>query len=577
MTFDSLTLYAVVREVAQALVGARVTRVFMPAEATAVLDFSVRAGLPQLLLSWQPGRARVHLAAQQLPAPGLTGSFADVLRRYLRGARLDAALQLGFDRVVRLDFSNVENLGPQSRCSVVVEPIGRWANAALLDSDGEIREAAHHVPAAVNRYRQLLPGETYVPPPGADLPSLAEVTASVLEVLAVGEPSATLSALLQTGLQGGSPTLLAELWARTGLDPQVLAAEQPPGWAPTVAESLAGVMAEAAQARAWIYRPPTGHPLVYPVRLRSREGEPVTEARSLSATLEQVSYEEALSERLGQQRQRLHSAVERGQEQVRRRRRAREEALRNAQEAHRWRECGQALLDNLWRIPPGASEVEVPLYTEQGERLIKVALNPNYPAQDNAQRYFERYKKAQRAVKALPNLLLADRREEDYLEEVADEIERGDERDLEDLETELTRRGYLKRKGKRAVHLAGHPELPRIVDERGWTLWYGKTGLQNDRLLREAAPDDLWLHVRDGTGGHVLIRAGGRPDLVPPETLYLAARIAAGLSRQRTSRSVEVSHTLAKHVRKPKGSPPGFVLYDDYSTLAVEPLVLGAS
>ncbi len=575
MIYDSFLLHAVVREIEAGLVGARASRVFMPAKDTAVLDFSMRAPLPQLLLSWQPGQARAHPAAEQVPAPGLGCAFVDVLRRYLRGARLDAARQVGFDRVLWLEFSNVENLGPAARCSVVIEPIGRWANAALLDPDGEIRETAHHVPAAVNRHRQLLPGEPYRPPPGAELPPLAGVSAEALRAAAGQESQTSLKAFLQRRFQGGSPLLLFELWARTGLDPQSLPDDRPSSWAETLAVTMGSLLEEASAGGAWVYRPRQGRPLVYPVCLRSREGEPVERAESLSLALNQVAAGETTANRLAQQRQRLHAAVERGQEQVRRRRRAREQALRTAREAGRWRDYGQALLANLWRIPAGAREVQVPLYTEQGECLVTVALNPNYPAQDNAQRYFERYKKAQRAVRTIPTLLRVDRREGQYLEEVTDEIERGDEADLQDLEEELTRRGHFKRKRKRALSPPARRELPRLVDERGWTIWYGKTGLQNDRLVRESAPEDVWLHVRDATGGHVLIRTGGRPESVPPETLHLAARIAAGLSRQRTSGSVEVAHTLAKHVRKPKGTPPGFVLYDDYVTEAVEPLVLG--
>ena len=575
MVFDSLLLSAVVREIQASLVGARVSRVFMPAEDTAVLEFSVRLPRPQLLVSWEPGHGRVHLAGEQVPRPGLSCSFYDVLRRFLRGARLEGARQVGFDRVLWLDFSNIENLGLDARCSVVAEPIGRWANALLLDPEGDIHEAAHHVPAAVNRYRQLLPGEPYRPPPGADLPPLPELATPGVRRLAAGAPDLSLKAFLQERVQGGSPVLLGELWARTGLDPAARMGELPAEWAEALTGAVAGIMEESAAGGAWIYRPRTGAPLVYPVRLRSREGEAAEGAESLSGALEQVTAQETQVDRLGQQRQRLHGAVERGREQVQRRRRAREQALQTAHEAGKWRDYGQALLANLWRIPAGAAEAEVPLYTEEGERLVTVALNPNYPPQDNAQRYFERYKKAQRAAGTLPRLLEADRREEEYLEGVADEIERGEEGDLGDLAEELSRRGHLKRKRRRALAPAGPRELPRLVEERGWTIWYGKSGLQNDRLLREAAPEDVWLHVRDGSGGHVLIRTGGRPDLVPPETLHLAARVAAGLSRQRTSGSVEVSHTLAKHVRKPKGGPPGFVLYDSYVTEAVEPLVLG--
>ncbi|HEY3396434.1 MAG TPA: NFACT RNA binding domain-containing protein [Armatimonadota bacterium] len=572
MVFDSLVLYSVAREISARLTGAGITRLFLISPDTAVLEFGVRAPLQQLLISWSTEHPRVHLSTSQQPRKDVVVSFADVLRRYLKSARLESVQQVGFDRVLRLEFTNVESLGPNSRCSVVVEPIGRWANALVLSPDGMIKEAARHVYAAVNRYRELIPGERYHGPPGEELPPLSEVTPEQLQQAAAATPERTLKTVLSGGFQGAGPVLLAEVWARTGLDPDTVVAAQPAGWPERLAEALAGIMAEAAQPGAYIYRPATGRPFVYPIALVSQAGTPVTTADSLSEALETTSAEQVLAERLRQQRERLHAALERAAKLVLRRRQAREAAKAKADEAHIWRDYGEALLANLWRIPAGASQVEVPLYTEEGERLVTVALNPGYPAQDNAQKYFERYKKATRATHALPQLLRADRQEEAYLEALGDQIEWSDEGELAELEQELRRRGYLKKLAAKGRARPSGRDFHRFSPEPDWAIFYGKTGLQNDRVLREATSEDLWMHVRDGSGGHVLIRTGGRPDLVPETVLHLAARIAAGLSRQRTSGSVEVSVTAAKNVRRPKGTPPGFVLYDDYYTLAVEPL-----
>jgi len=572
MTFDSLLLYAVSRQVTAALLGGRVSRVFMPASDAAVLEFLRRGQPDQLLFSWNPQYARVHLTVGAEPERGLTCSFVNVLRRFLRGARLESAAQVGFDRVFSLAFSNAENLGPESRCLLLIEPIGRWANAVLLDPSGVIREAARHVPADVNRHRVLLPGEPYRPPPGADLPPLSALTAEALHEAATKCPESTLSALVSRRFQGASPRLLAELWARTGLDPHAPCAQQPTGWAASVQAAVGDLLQEAQHSAGYLYRPPKMPPLAYPVRLFSLQAGSPEILPSISAALEIAFAEQITAAQARQTRERLHAAVIRARQVVERRRQARESAVRAAAEADRWREFGEALLANLWRIPPGASQVEVPLYTAEGECLLTVPLNPNHSPQDNAQRYFERYKKARRAAQALPALLEADRCEEDYLAEVADQIDRADPADLAELEEELRRRGYLKRPVPRARVASETRDLPRLVGPEGWTLWYGKTGLQNDRLLRQASPDDLWFHVAQGPGGHVLLRTGGRPEQVPEAALHFAARLAAGLSRRRFDRAVEVAITLAKHVRKPRGAPPGFVLFSHASTRTVEPL-----
>ena len=199
-----------------------------------------------------------------------------------------------------------------------------------------------------------------------------------------------------------------------------------------------------------------------------------------------------------------------------------------------------------------------------------VPLAPHLPPQELAQLYFRRYKKAQRAVAKLPRLLAADRREEQYLEGALAQLETADAADLAELEEELQRGGYLRRRRERPSR-EPRRDFHRLTRE-GHALWWGGTGLQNDRLLRAAAPEDLWLHVREGPGGHVVVRTGGQPQQVPETVRQEAARLAAGLSRRRGEGEVEVACTLVKHVRRPAGGPPGYVLYDHEATLSAAPL-----
>jgi predicted ribosome quality control (RQC) complex YloA/Tae2 family protein len=91
----------------------------------------------------------------------------------------------------------------------------------------------------------------------------------------------------------------------------------------------------------------------------------------------------------------------------------------------------------------------------------------------------------------------------------------------------------------------------------GFTILVGRSGSENDRLVRLARSDDVWFHAREVPGAHVVIRTDGRP--VPNEVLQRAAELAAWHSRARGERKVAVSYTEARYVRKPKGAPPGTV------------------
>ncbi|GBC91517.1 hypothetical protein HRbin14_02289 [bacterium HR14] len=106
----------------------------------------------------------------------------------------------------------------------------------------------------------------------------------------------------------------------------------------------------------------------------------------------------------------------------------------------------------------------------------------------------------------------------------------------------------------------------------GYQVLVGENAEANDYLLtRVARPNDWWLHVRAGTGAHVIIRTNNQPERVPRRTLEFAAKLAAQNSADRHAHIVEVDYTLRKYVRKPKGAPSGFALYTHEKTLAVRP------
>jgi predicted ribosome quality control (RQC) complex YloA/Tae2 family protein len=110
--------------------------------------------------------------------------------------------------------------------------------------------------------------------------------------------------------------------------------------------------------------------------------------------------------------------------------------------------------------------------------------------------------------------------------------------------------------------------VEQYVSSAGILLLVGKNNRQNEYVTnRVANVGDTWLHTKDIPGSHVVIRSTD----VDEETLKEAAVLAAYFSKARSSSSVPVDYTLIRHVRKPNGAKPGFVTYDQQSTLFVTP------
>ena len=99
----------------------------------------------------------------------------------------------------------------------------------------------------------------------------------------------------------------------------------------------------------------------------------------------------------------------------------------------------------------------------------------------------------------------------------------------------------------------------------------GRNGAENARLVRESKPWDLWLHVRDAAGAHVVVRKPGRESRVPERTLTEAAGLAARFSSRSEDGAGEVQVAEISRLRKPKGASPGQVLVAGDRTVRVPP------
>jgi predicted ribosome quality control (RQC) complex YloA/Tae2 family protein len=206
-----------------------------------------------------------------------------------------------------------------------------------------------------------------------------------------------------------------------------------------------------------------------------------------------------------------------------------------------------------------------------GERQLKVALDPALSASENAQEYFSRYRKALRAGGEIPAQLEKITLEENYLEQLEQDLMMAENRpEIDAVAEELAAAGFRPLSRREKQQKKNATRYLRLTAPAGATVWVGKNALQNAHLtFNRAAPDDLWLHARSVPGAHVVIpTAQGLPS---EEDVFWAAGVAAYYSRARNDTSAEVDVTLKKYVRAIKGAAPGLVTYRNESTLRVAP------
>jgi len=573
MIVDSTCMARLVAEAREYARGLVIRRIVQPRHDLVGLELGRSGPWACLIIDWSAEFGRLHLA-EEMPEPGLRDQrFSGTLRRQIRGARIERIEQIDFDRLIEIEFSNCAQLGPESHTTLIAELMGRHSNALLIDEDERIIEAGKHVTVRVNRYRQTLPGLAYVPPPefGRVPPQVATEEQVAEKAAAVLDQK--LSNFVRSTWHGGSDLFVAEVCARAELSPDAALRDQPEAWEASLAETLRAIPAEAdAPGDAWIYWDEEGEAaeFAYPIELQHLPDRRHERCDSLSRAIDEVQTRIATDQRIRMLKERLMAAVRDAEKKATRTLKKRREAVIEAQEAEKDRERGELLTAYLHQVPEGVDEVTLPRYEGEGE--MQIALDPDRTAVENAQAYFKRYKKSARLSEMAPKLLAAARHELDYVEQVRTQIEVAETvDDLRAIEDELVDQEYLSEKKPDKSRSGRERRGPRRSETSdGHALLYGKSGQENDEVLRAAHPDDLWFHVKNAAGPHVVLRSDGRPDDVPEEAILEAARLAAALSSQRRDSKVEVDCALAREVNKPRRGRPGLAYYHADRTILVD-------
>ena len=226
---------------------------------------------------------------------------------------------------------------------------------------------------------------------------------------------------------------------------------------------------------------------------------------------------------------------------------------------------GDLLLAHLHLLRKGAAEVTLPGFEGTSETIV---LDPALSPQGNAERFYDRGGRAERARARLPDLIQEAESRVVELSELLDRVRAG-EASGDEIREVLPESGT----GGRGTVGAPGPALPyrRYWTSGGLEVRVGRGSKANDQLtFKHSAPNDIWLHARHSAGAHVVLRWNGG-ETPPARDLEQAANLAALHSKARTSGSVPVDWTRRKYVRKRRKAPPGSVQLDRAKTLFVAP------
>lgn len=562
MYVDAVTTAAVVDELTREVLGGRVQDVIEVDAQSVGLEIYANRERRYLLMTIEPDAARCQLVPDRLrrgrPTPSPLGQL---LAKYVEGARLVGVSQPPWERILHLDFS-----GHNGETRLIVETMGRLSNL-ILTVEGDILDSLKRVPSSINRYREILPGRPYVPPPPQDKIAPEHVSVKQVADFLAQRPNGEAWRALVNNIAGVSPLFAREIVYFASGDPEAPAFDV----SPAMLHAAFAKRVQDVLDRDWtpcVVPAPEGDGYVafaaYPLTLFDGWQTVGSISEAMTQYFGAPVGLDAYTAAKGPVQRQIDDALDR----VRRKLDSLERQSASAERAEELRKQGELILAYGPTLPRGQGVLEAQY--DPGGPVYRIELDPELPYQKNAEAYFERYDKAKRAAQELPRLKAQARHELDYLQQLATDLALAENwPEIDAVREELQEAGYWQGQ-RRQTPGGGRPGVRRFTTGDGFVIFVGRNARQNHALVTERSTgSDLWLHARGVPGSHVIIKNGGRT--IPDEVITTAAQLAAYYSAARADTSVEVDVTERRYVRPIKGGKPGMVTYRNEQTLSVRP------
>ena len=573
MAFDAGMLRCTLSELRKTALGARIEKVYQPERDEILLQMRSFEGGKRLLINAGSNNARIGFCEIPKENPQNPPMFCMLLRKYLQGAKLVEIEQADFDRVAFLGFDTRDEMGFECRRYLIAELMGKYSNLIFADGDKRIITALRTTDFSFDSVRQLIPGMVYSLPSADKINPRYITQEDFLSLIENAPRERACDKLIVSSFMGVAPVVAREIVYRaTGHT------DTPVGYC--FADDL---WREFERFQSILNSENFSPCLIL-------NGEEIVEYSFLPID-QYGSYERRDFESAGalldayfasrDNKQRVHQRASdilklltNAEARIRKKLELQRTELSECDEGEKYRKYGDLITANLYRLPGKTSVAELEDYEEMDEEgncpVLRIELDSRLSPSANAQRFYKKYAKTKTARVELTRQIELGEGELEYIYTVFEALTRAESpADLMEIRDELYRSGYASRMKSYASHKQKAPVVMQFVTPDGMRVLCGKNNLQNEYITHKLAEKhDYWFHARQTPGSHVLLVTEGRE---PTDLDFTtAAEIAAHYSKAEGA-NIGVDYLLARHIKKPAGSKPGFVIYHTNWTAYVTP------
>lgn len=571
MAFDGLTIKALVNELNAEIGGGYIRKITQPEKEEIILTIKANDGQKRLFISANASLPLIYLTDINKPAPMTAPNFCMLLRKHISGGQISAIEQIGNERCIRITISHKTELKDDSTKRIYVEIMGKHSNIIFCDEKDMILDGIKHVSFNTSSVREILPGREYfIPPQEGKINPYDENEDNFCEYMANAHKK--LNNALIARYVGISKTTANEVAERAGLDGDYNTDAY-------TSEDRAKMFRTFRELLEALNEPSTGY-IVYddkkksPVEFAPYELTIYSNYRSeatngISDMLYTFYDAKNRYTNIHQKSSDLRKLVSNFLERAQKKYNLQKKQMDDTKKADKFRVYGTLLQTYPYEVEPGMKEVVLNNY-ETGED-IKIPLDETMDAIGNSKKYFDKYTKLRRTSEALGSQLKETSDSIEHLASIQNSLLIAESSvDLEDIRRELVESGYLKHKSSGKKKRSEKSKPLHFVTKDDFHIYVGKNNFQNDELtFKIANGSDMWFHAKQIPGSHVILKTEDRE--IPDDVYLDCARLAGYYSSGKESEKLEIDYVEKKQIKKPAGTPPGFVVYYTNYSMTIHP------
>lgn len=563
MNLDGLTMSVLAKELNERLQTGQIQKLYQIDKTT--LLFKIRAlNEDQSLVITVGATPAMYLSKPLQDLPKEPSSLCMFLRKHIEGSRIVKVEQINGDRIMCIQTDKLEMDGSITSTFIYVELMGKYSNCIFVQ-DGVILESLIYVSPLMNRERSISPKLHYELPPNANRVSLMDFDYNEIKNLLTSFGDGTVQQSIRAIFNGFGKPLLDEVLLTSDLSGNEIISDLISTQVDALAKALYELKIKLNESNG----------LLTLINDNNKKAHATFILQNYKVLKEYSTISEALEESIHNTKS-IHTADKElekiltaaiKKEEVRHQKI--KDELDDTNKMDTYKLYGDILMINAHLQVQYEPSIQLPnLLSEDGE-LLTIPLKPNLTIVENGQWYYKLYTKLKNRMVSGEYQLNASTTKLEYLKSILYSISLATTREsLEEIRKECMDAGIIKKSKKPLSYKLGKSNYIHLTIDEG-EIFIGRNNQQNEYLThRFAKPTDIWFHTQDIQGSHLILRLNVDPDDM---ILSKVAQYAAYFSKARETSKVPVDYTYIKNIKKPPGSPLGFVIFNTHQTMIVEP------